>query len=113
MIVDGRLRTLGTIGELASAVGRTSHMVRGWERHDLIPPPPLTVQPGQPWVHTTTDVPGRVDLGDPTGGRSRRLRAAETIGVILRHQQQMWSTWRSVMDSLMADEPSVTDGVEQ
>jgi hypothetical protein len=39
MIVDGRLRTLGTIGELASAVGRTSHTVRKWERHGLIPPP--------------------------------------------------------------------------
>jgi hypothetical protein len=112
MIVDGRLTTLGTVGELAAAVGRTSHTIRGWERQGLIPPPPLTVQPGQPCtrrrmypvelIEAVQEVAKREDFGQ------RR-----PSGVFLRQQQQMWSTWRSVMASLVADETGIADEADQ
>lgn len=108
MVVDGRVRTLATIGELAAAVGRTSHTVRGWERSGLIPPPPLVIQDGDVCTRRRLypiellDVMREVTAHEGFGRR-------RPSGTFLMQQQRIWDAWREVMESLTIDDPGITD----
>jgi hypothetical protein len=112
MVVNGKVRTLGTIGELASAVGRKPHTVRGWERKGLIPPPPLTVQPGDVCtrrrMYPAELIDSMRDLVIQEGFGCRR-----PSGVFLAQQQKIWQTWRAVMASLVSEEPGITELSDQ
>ena len=112
MVVNGNVRTLGTIGELASALGRKSHTIRGWERQGLIPPPPLTVQPGDVCTRRRlypTELIEAIQQVALHEGFGRRRPS----GLFLRQQEQIWIAWRSVMLSLIAEYPGVADLVDQ
>lgn len=112
MTIDGQVRTLATIGELAAAVGRTSRTVRGWERQGLIPPPPLVIQDGDVCTRRRLypvellDVMREVTAQEGFGRR-------RPSGTFLRQQEQMWNAWREVMASLAADDPGITETAEQ
>jgi hypothetical protein len=112
MVIGGRTRTLGTIGELASAVGRRPGTVRGWERRNLIPPAPVIIQPGNECtrrrLYPVELIAALQELAVTEGFGRRR-----PSGVFLRHQEQMWSTWRAVMALLIAEGPGITDEVDR
>ncbi len=111
MVVNGQLRTLGTVGELASAVGRTSHTVREWERQGLIPTSPLVTQPGDACTrrrwYPLELIAALQQLAEDEGFGRRR-----PSGMFLRHQEQIWSKWRAVMASLTSEQPGITDHVD-
>jgi hypothetical protein len=112
MIVNGEIRTLGTIGELASAVGRTSHTVRGWERQGLIPPPPLIVQPGEVCTRRRL-YPTELISAIQEVAQNERFGTRRPSGMFAHQQEAIWSTWRAVVDSLNSDgeEQGVTESL--
>jgi hypothetical protein len=107
MVINGAPIALGTIGELASAVGRTSHTVRGWERRGLIPGPPLVTQPGaectrRRWYPAPLiEAIQRVALDEGFGRR-------RPSGQFLRQQERLWDEWRSVITTLNSEEQGVS-----
>jgi hypothetical protein len=109
MVIGGRVRTLGTIGELASAVGRKSRTIRDWERRGLIPPAPLTVQPGDVCTRRRlypVELITAIREVAVTEGFGRR-RPSDAF---LSQQEMMWSTWGAVIDGLNSDggDPGIT-----
>jgi hypothetical protein len=112
MTIDGQVRTLCTIGELAAVVHRSSHTLRGWERQGLIPPPPLVIQDGD--VCTRRRLYPVELLAVMRGvaiqeGFGRRRPS----GSFLQQQQQIWDAWREVMESLTDEYLGITETAEQ
>jgi len=110
MVVGGRVRTLGTIGELASAVGRKTRTIRDWEHRGLIPPPPVTVQPGDVCTRRRMypiELISALQKVAASEGFGRRRPS----GAFLSQQERIWSTWGAVIDGLNSDggEPGITD----
>jgi hypothetical protein len=106
--VDGKLRILYTIGELADALHRTPHTVRQWTRAGLIPEAPLTIQPGDTCtrrrlypaelIEAIRNVTVQEDFG--------RRRPS---GLFLYQQQRLWDAWRAVIDALIDEGDGVTN----
>jgi hypothetical protein len=113
MIIGGRVRTLGTIGTLASSVGRKSRTIRDWEHRGLIPPPPVIVQPGDVCTRRRMypiELITAIQEVAVTEGFGRRRPS----GAFLSQQERIWSTWGAVIDGLNSDvvDPGITgDGV--
>ena len=101
MVVNGKVTTLGTIGELAAAVGRTTNTIRRWERTGLIPKAPLILDP------STISARRRlypVELIDELRQMAERERFGRRrpSGVFPQQQKHLWDMWRSVIDELVA-----------
>ena len=109
MIIGGKMRTLGTTGALASSVGRKTRTIRDWERRGLIPPPPVTVQPGDTCTRRRlypVELISALQKLAVSEGFGRRRPA----GAFLSQQERIWATWGAVIDSLNSDvgEPGIT-----
>ena len=99
MVVGGKLMELGSVGELAAAVGRKSHTIRRWEAAGLIPPAPLIIQSGaectrRRWYPVPL-IRALQQLALDEGFGTRR-----PSGQFLHQQEQIWSTWSAVIDLL-------------
>jgi hypothetical protein len=110
MIIGGKLRTVGTIGTLATSVGRKSRTIREWERRGLIPPPPLTVQPGDVCTRRRM-YPIELITAIREVAASEGFGRRRPSGAFLSQQERIWSTWGAVIDGLNSDggEPGITD----
>jgi len=108
MVIGGRLTELGTIGELAAAVGRKSHTVRGWERRGLIPGPPVVTQPGAECTRRRW-YPGPLIAAIAQVALDEGFGRRRPSGQFLRQQERLWDEWRSVITALNSEEPGVMD----
>lgn len=107
MVIGGQVRTLGTVGEMAAAFRRKSHTIRRWEASGLIPPAPLIVQPGKECtrrrLYPAELISAVQQLAVDQGFGTRRRS-----GQFVHQQEQIWSTWKAVIDSLNSGcEPGV------
>jgi len=107
-VVNGQMRELHTIGDLAQALGRSTHCVRQWEKMHLIPPAPLITQSGSistrrrfypvELIAALAQVAEREHFG--------RRRPSEGF---LRHRAAFCNAWDDVMATLTAPACGVTD----
>jgi hypothetical protein len=106
--VDGISISCTTIGGLAAALGRTSHLVRCWERSGLIPPAPF-ILPGEQntkrRLYPICLVAAIRDVAIREGFGRRR-----PSGHHLWQQQMLFDAWNGALASLTHAE-GVTDGV--
>jgi hypothetical protein len=106
--VDGKSISCTTIGGLAAALGRTSHLVRCWERSGLIPPAPFILPGGQNTkrrLYPISLVAAIHDVAIREGFGRRR-----PSGRYLRQQQMLYNAWNAALASLTHGE-GVTEGV--
>ena len=102
MVVGGRVRTLGTIGELASAVGRKTRTIRDWEHRGLIPPPPVIVQSGDVCIRRRM-YPIELISAIQEVAVIEAIGRRRPSGAFLSQQERIWSTWGAVIDGLNSD----------
>jgi hypothetical protein len=108
MVVGGTLTELGTIGELAAAVGRKTHTIRGWERMGLIPGPPLVTQPGAECTRRRW-YPAPLIAAIQQVALDEGFGTRRPSGEFLRQQERLWEVWRSEIMALNSEEPGITD----
>jgi hypothetical protein len=109
MVVNGKMQTLCTVGELARALNRTTHTVRRWERSGLIPRAPLILDPATACARRRL-YPLELIEALRQLVQEERFGRRRPSGRFLYQQQRLWDTWRSVMASLIAE---ANDGVTE
>ena len=108
--VDGKSISCTTIGGLAAALGRTSHLLRCWERSGLIPPAPFILPGGQNTkrrLYPISLVAAIQDVAIREGFGRRR-----PSGRYLRQQQMLYDAWNTALASISHD-GSVIDQVNE
>ena len=110
MVVDGKVRTLCTVGELARALNRTTHTVRAWERSGLLPEAPLVLESKTICARRRL-YPLELIEALRQVVQEERFGRRRPSGRFLAQQERLWTTWRSVMASLIAEtQRGVTNG---
>ena len=113
MVIGGQEQTVATIGELAAVLQRRPGTIRAWERRGLIPTAPIIIQPGDDPCTRRRLYP--IELFGPLQELTRRegFGRRRPSGAFLHQQQEIWATWRSVVDSLNSEAggPGITGPV--